>query len=85
MTPIARAHTLREMMMRGSFRGGPAGSTEVVMAKSNRDPVCLCGCGGRTKGGTFLPGHDGRLHGKLVRKEIRGTSAQRAWFKQAHG
>ena len=56
------------------------------MAKSNRDrPVCLCGCGGRTKGGTFLPGHDGRLHGKLVRKEIRGTSAQRAWFKQAHG
>jgi len=56
------------------------------MATSKRDrPVCLCGCRGHTKGGTFLPGHDARLRGKLIRKEIRGTSAQRAWFKKAHG
>ena len=53
-------------------------------SKSER-PVCLCGCGSRTKGGTFLPGRDARLRGKLIRKEIRGTSAQRSWFKKAHG
>jgi hypothetical protein len=41
--------------------------------------------GGNTKGGTFLPGHDARLRGKLMRKEIRGTAAQRSWFKKAHG
>jgi hypothetical protein len=56
------------------------------MAKSKRDHlICLCGCGGHTKGGRFLPGHDARLRGKLIGKEIKGTSAQRAWFKRAHG
>ena len=28
---------------------------------------CLCSCGGMTKGGRFLPGHDARLHGELKR------------------
>ena len=28
---------------------------------------CLCSCGGTTKGGRFLPGHDARLHGELKR------------------
>jgi hypothetical protein len=56
------------------------------MAKAKSDtPVCLCGCGDRTKGGTFLPGHDARLRGKLIRKEIRGTAAPRSWLKKAHG
>ena len=33
------------------------------MAK--REPqACGCGCGGMTKGGRFLPGHDARMHGK---------------------
>ena len=27
--------------------------------------LCLCGCGGTTRGGGFLPGHDGRLNGFL--------------------
>lgn len=28
-----------------------------------RDPKeCKCGCGGMTKGGTFLPGHDAKYH-----------------------
>jgi hypothetical protein len=26
---------------------------------------CLCGCGGQTKGGRFLPGHDARFHGRI--------------------
>jgi hypothetical protein len=27
----------------------------------------MCSCGGTTKGGRFLPGHDARLHSELKR------------------
>ncbi len=27
--------------------------------------LCECGCGGETKGGKFLPGHDQKLRSKL--------------------
>lgn len=30
---------------------------------------CSCGCGGETKGGRFIPGHDSRLKGWLLRIE----------------
>jgi hypothetical protein len=29
-------------------------------------PRCLCGCGGQTKGGRFLPGHDAKLKKVLL-------------------
>lgn len=29
--------------------------------------ICQCGCGGTTKGGRFVPGHDARLHGWALR------------------
>jgi hypothetical protein len=29
-------------------------------------PICMCGCGGQTKGGRFLPGHDAKLKKALV-------------------
>jgi hypothetical protein len=29
--------------------------------------MCRCGCGGWTRGGRFLPGHDARLKGQLLR------------------
>jgi hypothetical protein len=28
---------------------------------------CECGCGGQTRGGRFLPGHDARLYGRIKR------------------
>lgn len=28
---------------------------------------CACGCGGQTKGGRFIAGHDARLHGWALR------------------
>ena len=34
--------------------------------KKLRSPICLCGCGGHTKGGRFLPGHDAKLKKALV-------------------
>src|SRR5215211_4089249 len=44
---------------REEARTGPRGS---------RTPrPCMCSCGGTTKGGRFLPGHDARLHSELKR------------------
>ncbi len=37
-----------------------------------REPkACLCGCGGMTKGGTFLPGHDARYHAALKKLQTQ--------------
>ena len=33
---------------------------------------CLCSCGGMTKGGRFLPGHDARLCSELVAQIKKG-------------
>jgi hypothetical protein len=54
---------------------------------------CLCSCGGMTKGGRFLPGHDARLRSELVAQIKKGdvllrsdriTPEQRA-FAVRHG
>lgn len=49
-------------------RRGP-GTDPDAPPKPEREPrekkeprQCLCGCGGMTKGGRFLPGHDARYH-----------------------
>jgi hypothetical protein len=31
-----------------------------------KTPECECGCGGSTKGGRFLPGHDSKLKKQLI-------------------
>ena len=31
-------------------------------------PICACGCGGETRGGVFLPGHDQRLRSNIEEK-----------------
>jgi hypothetical protein len=33
---------------------------------------CMCSCGGMTKGGAFLPGHDARLRAELVAQIKKG-------------
>jgi hypothetical protein len=55
-----------------------------MIQMADKPPQCMCGCGKRTGGGTFLPGHDAKLRGKLVRGEIKGTKEQWAFFK-SHG
>jgi hypothetical protein len=50
-------------------------------------PECLCGCGGRTKGGRFLPGHDAKLKKALVadaragKKRAANKLAKLGWSK----
>jgi hypothetical protein len=51
---------------------------------------CLCSCGGETRGGRFLPGHDMRLYGELKRnlekdpllRNLRFTDEQKAYAKE---
>jgi hypothetical protein len=43
--------------------GGPGAATE----RPPKGRECLCSCGGTTRGGRFLPGHDMRLYGELKR------------------
>ena len=45
---------------------------KVKLPKLNRNPIglCWCGCEGKTNvDSRFLPGHDGRLHGRLYKYE----------------
>lgn len=39
--------------------------------KLDQDDRCFCGCGGKTAGGRFLPGHDSKLKSRLVKKARR--------------
>lgn len=40
--------------------------------------ACLCGCGGMTKGGRFLPGHDARWHGRVKQAMAAGKTQAEA-------
>lgn len=44
--------------------------------KQDAKPFCSCGCGQRTKGGTFKMGHDQRLRGLLGRAEALAPAAR---------
>lgn len=50
---------------------------------------CECGCGGQTKGGWFLPGHDGHLKSRLLRAakagdhDARAELEARGWWRAA--
>ena len=69
--------------------GGPRRASEGP--REGRQPrPCLCSCGGTTRGGRFLPGHDARLHGELKRnlekdpllRNERFTEEQKAYARE---
>ena len=37
--------------------------------KNPKGQLCMCGCGGTTKGGKFLPGHDSKYHSALLKAQ----------------
>jgi hypothetical protein len=71
---------------------GPGEATEAP--RKGRTPrPCGCGCGGTTKGGVYLPGHDAKLRSELMAQIRKGdvllrseriTPEQRA-FAVRHG
>jgi len=51
----------------GSDRAAPVDpAKEPTRAKRSKTPLpCTCECGGMTKGGKFLPGHDARYYSRM--------------------
>lgn len=45
-----------------------AKSAASVAPRPATGPDCLCGCGEKTKGGRFRPGHDARYHSRLAKE-----------------
>ena len=55
----------------GSLDSGAA--LEFVRPPKAKTRECWCGCGGETKGGKFIPGHDSKFH-SLAKQITRGLS-----------
>ena len=53
------------------------------MPRSTRPQRCACLCGGVTKGGKFIPGHDSKLL-KAILAHIGGDIAKLREFVEAH-
>ena len=51
---------------RGGGNCSPCFNGGMNNPKKAKSPICLCGCGGHTKGGRFLPGHDAKLKKVLL-------------------
>lgn len=45
------------------------------MTEVEEKPYCRCGCGIKTKGGTFVPGHDARYKSQLIEQAL-GTDPE---------
>lgn len=45
-------------------------------------PECECGCGNRTKGGRFLPGHDAKLKKSLIEAALGGSKRATAKLEE---
>lgn len=60
-------------------RMAKATATAEPKPKAGKEPRnCLCGCGGQTKGGRFLPGHDARYHARIKILTATGMSHDEA-------
>ncbi len=61
---------------RNAGPSGPVGPAPKAVNKSDRSRDCACGCGLRTSGGKWRPGHDQRAKGMVVRAVREGTLEQ---------
>jgi hypothetical protein len=67
----------------GQASDGPGTATKTP--RESRTPRrCMCSCGGMTKGGRFLPGHDARLHGELKRNLKNDPLLKNERFTDSH-
>lgn len=55
------------------------------MRKPKAPKICACGCGGNTKGGRFIPGHDARLHGWALRVERKQVTIEQVAAADGQG
>lgn len=52
---------------------------------SDETPLCLCGCGERTKGGEFRPGHDARYKAQLLNEAADGRNPEAVQILEQRG
>lgn len=73
-----------EQGKRGPGRPRKAATPAVAgrAVKKPKGQLCECGCGGMTKGGKFIPGHDAKLHNK-VKKGMTIEQARAANLAEA--
>lgn len=66
----------KEIAMAKAAAAQKAKEPAAPRTRKGKDPKeCKCGCGGMTKGGIFLPGHDARYHSRLA-AEARAKAAK---------
>lgn len=61
---------------------GSAPSTPRKSKSAKQPRSCACGCGGKTKGGEFLPGHDSRHKVRLKKAAAEGNIKARAELQE---
>jgi len=78
-SPYAEQYqTPTESQMLEALASGEEKMQKKQAVKKKKQPVpCGCGCGGMTGGGKFLPGHDAKLKGRLIRQCREGTEVQK--------
>ncbi len=62
---IEREQVAEEHRIADARRHRMATTPKERAAKVKTPQNCLCGCGGQTKGGRFIPGHDARYHARI--------------------
>lgn len=63
-----RKRTLKKLEKRAAAKSAPKAKKARVAKAPKGDNVCTCGCKGKT-GGFFVPGHDARFKGQLLKVE----------------
>lgn len=79
-TPSGAGLTEKQIkQMQGAAKADPAsdkaaedavnGAAKPVRVRAAKEPkACECGCGGQTKGGRYLPGHDAKHHSRIAKE-----------------
>jgi hypothetical protein len=74
----------------GDIAANPARVSVAREAKASTPKECECGCGGMTRGGKFIPGHDSKMKSRLLqelsnpetRQAAADTMIERGWATQ---
>ena len=79
----ALKEVMKEMAGKGKGKSSKPGKPRTRAARAEPQK-CGCGCGKMTKGGKFLPGHDSKLHSRLLKAAKEGDNAAKAELRK-HG
>ncbi len=64
---LAEERIMAKEQAKAAPKAAPRAKRVTKAAEGRQPKECLCGCGGMTKGGRFLPGHDAKYHSALAK------------------